>query len=1566
MEYSKWKDDGSGMVSQPPVHKTSDATIKVKSLRLPKISITKDAADGSVVTLGGKVVYKVGITNKGDVDFVNPVILDMLPTGVTFDDTYDVEIDSAPPHGQNEEFKIDVETRVGNVTQTYQDENGTEMGDAETAVIFKLKGKNGADGIIKPGSTIFLYFRADIAESAGMYKGDTIENDVFASTAERSYHTTDNPYGFGFTDAGGNIPGTLDEAAEDLSPVADKREGGLHEALGSYAYNDSDGKPIEYVWVPAKAEVTYSYASGITLKKAVWGDRDAGYEESQYFLAMSTRTNVPDDPATGTSPLDYTDPPETVQNQMGTVGWTKWRLTVDNGSKNALTRITIGDIIPKQNDGRLSSWESVWRKILAVQNGDTIITEGTGTNTYTVFFYVGDEADVVDKYDSTGVHVTQKGALTKALEETGYWNTSNHTISKPTTDTNWKTRNEITDYRTIKAFIIVFDKDLVFAKNTDLVVSYQTTVANMTDGTQFNNEYAYQNDNNIFRMNFRNSMGPLTSNQVSVTLMDKPVSVEGDLWIDEDWDGVQNKGRTDGKAIIAWDPEETRNGNRRDYSEYKIIKELTEATKYTITDLRAGQGTSEADLGLQEGAYIGYGESVEHFRFDELIPGAITYKYNETDPNSQLYIYDADGNLKKEGLRTFDPAMYKLNVEVRNNPTLLSILKITKKGTNYYRSNNPDIHDFTEDINNYVLDDNFFNDGTSNSVFVTKPFFIRYSTEVDKTKDWGVQLFRDLVIEKQALDNSNVKIEGVEFEIYGPYGDSSMPAGENSTISERTEDVLSGDPLSFSLTDGVYHLVRKEGDKYFREKDDEEVDADTIKTKLVTGEDGKINVSGLNWWKEYDIKETKPAEGYVIDGAVATADGSVGTQIEDRGNGVFTLKVPSTTKTSAMGADQVIVEDPRPVKLTPLVTKQMSGDSAPLPEAKTFKFELTATDVVNGGCYYWKDKLIGTPTKKFVSDGTGGTTATKWEREIELAKGARLGEVSFDELHFIKTGEYKFELIEIEGNDEHIVYYPYKWTYTVNVTHDPATNKLVATGSWSTAEPNPPAPTEPASAIFTNKYTPEPVDAEVKVKKELDGRVWLNNEEFEFTITPVAPGEVTPVEGDPAPATAPAFSPSKVTIKNTDAPNYTKSFGTVRFEKAGTYTWKVSETKKDPAGGITFAADQIVTIVIVDDGKGHLIEKGKPRPIIDSDNYLIVKTAELKNEYDASGSIGLKGTKKFKYGIFGDEDSNDPRKKNFTFSVYQKTKDCDAVTVVSGKDLNTLATIDELQAVKVGSASTSNARVGTDGTAVFDFKFKSKGGTAFDKDKLEYTLDDIKDGDQTEAGLKTKTFEYVLVEDIPATAVKKTVDGVTFYYDKTADIKYDPTVYVVTITVTDNGDGTLDVKTSDNVVTYGFVNEKLYTKIRLTKKINSLVTGDTTGEEQLTNVTCVFKVTYLDPILTDAQGNRRKVSRTVSVQFDATNVTAETATLDKIPLDADVQVEEVYAADYEGNTETALARLEIDPDTNLPMWTATFKNKRKGDVTGGSVINEMGNNGNGFVITNRRQRPVNNTQPPDA
>ena len=70
MVYPQWKDDGSGMV-QPSVEvkDKAEAAIEVNPLRLPRISVSKEATDGSstvqYITLGGTVVYKIGITNTG-------------------------------------------------------------------------------------------------------------------------------------------------------------------------------------------------------------------------------------------------------------------------------------------------------------------------------------------------------------------------------------------------------------------------------------------------------------------------------------------------------------------------------------------------------------------------------------------------------------------------------------------------------------------------------------------------------------------------------------------------------------------------------------------------------------------------------------------------------------------------------------------------------------------------------------------------------------------------------------------------------------------------------------------------------------------------------------------------------------------------------------------------------------------------------------------------------------------------------------------------------------------------------------------------------------------------------------------------------------------------------------------------------------------------------------------------------------------------------------------------------------------------------------------------------------
>ena len=75
-----------------------------------------------------------------------------------------------------------------------------------------------------------------------------------------------------------------------------------------------------------------------------------------------------------------------------------------------------------------------------------------------------------------------------------------------------------------------------------------------------------------------------------------------------------------------------------------------------------------------------------------------------------------------------------------------------------------------------------------------------------------------------------------------------------------------------------------------------------------------------------------------------------------------------------------------------------------------------------------------------------------------------------------------------------------------------------------------------------------------------------------------------------------------------DSENYTGSFGTVTFTKAGTYQWTVTETHKGEfIDGIAYdSTDKTVTIVTKDDGKGHIVA--------DTGSDL-VQTAEFTNVY---------------------------------------------------------------------------------------------------------------------------------------------------------------------------------------------------------------------------------------------------------------------------------------------------------------------------------------------------------------
>ena len=188
------------------------------------------------------------------------------------------------------------------------------------------------------------------------------------------------------------------------------------------------------------------------------------------------------------------------------------------------------------------------------------------------------------------------------------------------------------------------------------------------------------------------------------------------------------------------------------------------------------------------------------------------------------------------------------------------------------------------------------------------------------------------------------------------------------------------------------------------------------------------------------------------------------------------------------------------------------------------------------------------------------------------------------------------------------------------------------------------------TAEFTNTYSLSG-EGEIKVQKKLDGREWKEDDSFEFTIKPI---------GD-----APAFETDTVTVTK-DSADYTESFGTVTFTEARTYQWTVSEAHKgETIDGVAYdSADKIITIEVVDDGKGNLVA---------ATDSALIQTALFTNTYSKSGEGEVKVQKNLVGRSWSTDDSFEftitpvgsaPAFPNGTVTV---TRDSDNYTESFGK-----------------------------------------------------------------------------------------------------------------------------------------------------------------------------------------------------------------------------------------------------------------------------------------------------------
>ena len=535
------------------------------------------------------------------------------------------------------------------------------------------------------------------------------------------------------------------------------------------------------------------------------------------------------------------------------------------------------------------------------------------------------------------------------------------------------------------------------------------------------------------------------------------------------------------------------------------------------------------------------------------------------------------------------------------------------------------------------------------------------------------------------------------------------------------------------------------------------------------------------------------------------------------------------------------------------------------------------------------------PEKTFTFTMRAGEVVTAGEESVPMpsdtaASITGAGKVStgsdkFGTITYTKPGKYTYTITETgtSGNG---------WTY--NTGGDVTATVTVTEGEGGAL----------SAAVTYSKGTDA---AEITNKYDASGTATIEIQKLLSTGAKPDPGKY-------------AFQLKKgsdvIDTKTNDANGQVK-FKTLTYglEDAGhTYTYVIHESST-AASGWTNAEDMTVTVAVgADAGTGTLAT---------SVTYPNNK-AEMTNTYDASGKITLTGTKKFEHGDFAD--------KTFNFSVYKKSDFEAASKKLLGLvdvESNELGANANLQAKKVASATTEGKTPDENGKVSFTFN-----------PEIEFTLSELDPKDKNEDG--SYTYDYVVVEDIPESAVKKTVGDETFYYDSKRDIKYDGTVYEVTITVRDKGDGTLDVTASDGKTEFGFENAKEYTKLSLTKSIDAFIGEDTDGE--YVNATLVFRLTYDDPV-TGEKGKTREVS----VQFDKDNATSQTIKVNKIPIDTTVEVKEIYSSNYKPGTTVTLTK-ETDQETDedgYPIWKVSLDNTQIDTTTGSGIINNVDKNDDG-------------------
>ena len=172
---------------------------------------------------------------------------------------------------------------------------------------------------------------------------------------------------------------------------------------------------------------------------------------------------------------------------------------------------------------------------------------------------------------------------------------------------------------------------------------------------------------------------------------------------------------------------------------------------------------------------------------------------------------------------------------------------------------------------------------------------------------------------------------------------------------------------------------------------------------------------------------------------------------------------------------------------------------------------------------------------------------------------------TFGQMVYTMPGVYTYHVKELAGTDKTIGYSTQEYDVTVTVTD--RDGMLSATADSQTND-----------IRFDNTYTPTPVDVTVKADKHLTGRA-LNDGEFT--------AELKDMDGNTLQSKR--FKRTTGSEAKADEGDGTLTFDKLTFDRAGVYTYTVTEQDGD-LGGVTYdTTSHTVTVTVTEDADSHTL-----------------------------------------------------------------------------------------------------------------------------------------------------------------------------------------------------------------------------------------------------------------------------------------------------------------------------------------------------------------------------------------